>query len=89
MAIKPRQIRKDEVLALETVLAYSNLYAEKEHWMEMGGPDRHIWNEFKTLLGLLTDAYPDTSLKEPEIKNKRLKQVPVSPHDTAIIFHKE
>jgi hypothetical protein len=82
MSGKSRPMRKDEVAALETLLSYSDFYAEKEHWLEMGGPDRHIWNELKILLRYLQDVNPDTSLSEPDIPDGGpLAPVMASPYD--------
>lgn len=75
MALKSRPMRKEEILALEVVLSYSDMLSEKENWLEMGAPDRHIWSFLKILLDYLQEVDPETALSDPVVNDQNNKPI--------------
>lgn len=77
---KLRPMRKDELVSLETLLAYYDIEAEFSHWIDHGEPTRHIWQHIRALLDYLHNAKPETTLGYPTVRVEKLK-VPALPFD--------
>lgn len=77
---KVRPMRVSEVESLETLLSYSNMEAEFNHWIDHGEPQHHIWLKIRELLDFLKAVKPETPLDYPS-KKMYNKPVPALPYD--------
>lgn len=82
-----RPMKNDEKESLEILLAYSDIEAEWNNWLDMGEPEHHIYTHIRRLINFIQAVKPDTLLKEPKPRSK--PQVAVSKWDSEPIFKKD